>query len=86
MARFIENSVEELRIRCDALRGLLHAEYDLELDEIAAIEDAAVSEFLLERDMECKDLVSKVGSGSQLIGQRKGISSSQTQLTGPTTL
>lgn len=36
---------EELRIRCDALRGLLYAECGFELDEIAAVENAALSEF-----------------------------------------
>ncbi len=39
------NDTEELRIRCDALRGLLFAECGLELDEIAALEQAALDDF-----------------------------------------
>jgi hypothetical protein len=48
MASSTDTTCEELRIRCDALRGLLYAEYGFELDEIAAVEDAALSEFRVE--------------------------------------
>ena len=46
MAAANDNDYEELRIRCDALRGLLIAECGFEMDEIAAVEDSAVAEFL----------------------------------------
>ena len=39
------NDLEELRIRCDALRGLLYAECGFELEQIAAVEEAALLEY-----------------------------------------
>ncbi len=49
MARFKKNKFEELHIRCDALRGLLYAEFGFDLEEIAAVESAALREFEIKR-------------------------------------
>ncbi len=47
VACFAEDTTEELRIRCEALRGLLYAECGFELDEIDAVEEAALWELFL---------------------------------------
>ncbi len=49
MVHSIENTPEEMRIRCDALRGLLYAECGFELNEISAVEAAALAEFRMKR-------------------------------------
>lgn len=44
----IPNNLEELQIRCDALRGVLYAECGFELEQIAALENAALLQFAQE--------------------------------------